>query len=1346
MVEPNSPAPPTRLDLTGQPLGSYRVLERLGSGGMSTVYRALHAETGAEVALKVLLGTIAQNAHLLQRFLREARSAEKLEHPNIVAIYDRGVDQGRHYLVLEYVAGGDFHDYIQSHGPLDAPEALTVVRGVASGLRYAADRGVIHRDIKPSNILRAPDGVPKIIDLGLALHAEFEDERVTREGTTVGTVDYMAPEQARDSRATSIQSDMYSLGCTFYCLLTGIPPYPGGDITEKLTRHARAPAPDVRDLRSEIPEAVARILLRLMAKEPQDRYATYDELIAALDAAARREPAEAGAIALLPLDEETPAAGPPARVEVRGGRIGGADFASPDAADAEEFAIDSLGGLSLELADERPSTEGQGARSRTDPPMPRLGRATPADSVEPRADETPEELPRARPDRSLVPWFVATSAVAGLAVVLVIGLHLMLNGPRAADVAHEVTPNPDRENQPLGALRAKSTTPPVDTAKPPRPDAGASGARTSQEGRRADAREDEWREPVDDDPIPGDVAARSPLPEALRARLPEWARTPAQLPETRQIVVRRVPGPDDGPSIATTLLQALDNSEFGTVEVADQGPLVAEDLRTSGETKVVRARYGFRPIVRIGRPPKRPAPEQEAFLPLRSKTLVLEGIDLIFDVRDLPGRERALFGCRGADLTLRDCTITVLNPGGLPFTLIRQGPVAPSEAARRPSRIRLERTLVRGDVFALAELGGGPVELVLDDSTILAGGAGPPLVTASHPDAKADQRVIVVGTLIACPGPLIRREPATAGAKSGRLMIRAYGSEIGRLQGPGIASVVAAPDDQAMAAREIDWAGDANVFAGWKGFFAHGKGATITVDGLAEVRSTWNAAEQGSRVVPLGWSLGGEMARVPPAALTAKSLPGLESRLIRAAVPGPGLFPKAIDSYPSPQIPEPSTWAIAPRGLAVTPGAVSEKVGAYDPRAARQAGRGAGGPARVPVTNPSASTLPLEMRTGDASFNGDLGAFLRSQVSRSSSHARVLVLGTGTHRFTPVSLPDGLTVEIQVVPEPANADPPSWTAEPQAEGRALIELHRGALVLSRLNLRHDPASRLQSLIAVEDAHLVLDRCQLTVPPNTAASGDLIQFRAATTRPMTDRPGKDVFAAPFDRPVCRLIDTILIASGSAVRAQVARGQIALTNCAIAGDEAAVALEPASKIARRAFFADLWLDRCTLVSGRSIVRLGRWPGSLPGPVRPWLIQTRHCAFFARTEAPPRDAMLMRVDADAYAGGCVFWQAGGDAFELDDVIGAQDVPPGTATPREGTLHRWERFWGSNHATAALSGPRSLAGRFGEWPRPGRIEPADLVLQRVVQGQRAQPEVGADLSVVGIGPRPTRPGPRRN
>jgi serine/threonine-protein kinase len=274
---------PTQPSQTVTRLGSYRLVEPLGSGGMSSVFRAVHIDSGYEVALKVLPRYLAKNPTLLQRFLREAQSAESLEHQNIVSIYDRGSESGRHYLVLEYVDGSDLHDRVRELGPLEVSEAIRVVRETILGLRYAATKGVIHRDIKPANLLMSRDGAVKLIDLGLALQSEAEDERVTRHGTTVGTVDYMAPEQARDSRGANERSDMYSLGCTFYYLLTGFPPFPGGHIADKLRRHATQPPPDVRQLRPDVPRAVARFIKRMMAKKPEDRFLNYDALIEELD-------------------------------------------------------------------------------------------------------------------------------------------------------------------------------------------------------------------------------------------------------------------------------------------------------------------------------------------------------------------------------------------------------------------------------------------------------------------------------------------------------------------------------------------------------------------------------------------------------------------------------------------------------------------------------------------------------------------------------------------------------------------------------------------------------------------------------------------------------------------------------------------------------------------------------------------------------------------------------------------------------------------------------------------------------------------------------------------------------
>ena len=285
-------------------LGSYRLLRPMGNGGMSSVFRAVHAETGVEVALKVLPRTLAQSPTLLQRFLREAKSAESLQHSNIVEIYDRGEDQGRHYLVLELVDGGDLHERVRSVGRLTAAEAIRVVRATALGLDYAATRGVIHRDVKPANILMDGQGRVKVTDLGLALQVDEEDERVTRDGTTVGTVDYMSPEQARDSRATSIRSDIYSLGCTLYYLLTGFAPFAGGDLPSKLRRHAVEAPPDVRQVRPELSPALSRLIQRMMAKSPAARFADYAQLVQTLDALPISDLDQDGDPQLVPLDDD----------------------------------------------------------------------------------------------------------------------------------------------------------------------------------------------------------------------------------------------------------------------------------------------------------------------------------------------------------------------------------------------------------------------------------------------------------------------------------------------------------------------------------------------------------------------------------------------------------------------------------------------------------------------------------------------------------------------------------------------------------------------------------------------------------------------------------------------------------------------------------------------------------------------------------------------------------------------------------------------------------------------------------------------------------------------------------
>ncbi len=283
-------------------IGKYEVIAHIATGGMGAVYRARDTEEGKEVALKVLNPGQAAKPAMVERFRREARSAAKLEHENIVALYEFDEHQGTCYLVMEFVDGIDLHEHVKRNGPLDPEEARRLILQGARALRHANDEGIVHRDVKPSNfLLTRKNGKPlvKLTDFGLAREADNDEFRVTRAGTTVGTLDYIAPEQARDSGLADIRSDLYSLGCTWYHLLAGKAPFPEGGLAERLYKIMNDDPPDVRDLNERVSEETWTILSRLLAKPPQDRYQEPSELIEALltlegKATARPRPAKMG--------------------------------------------------------------------------------------------------------------------------------------------------------------------------------------------------------------------------------------------------------------------------------------------------------------------------------------------------------------------------------------------------------------------------------------------------------------------------------------------------------------------------------------------------------------------------------------------------------------------------------------------------------------------------------------------------------------------------------------------------------------------------------------------------------------------------------------------------------------------------------------------------------------------------------------------------------------------------------------------------------------------------------------------------------------------------------------------
>jgi len=271
-------------------LDHYVILDVLGAGGMGVVFKALHRSLDRVVALKTLLPAAMDSPGKVRRFQREAKAAAKLDHVNIVTTHDAREFHGVHFLVMEYVEGRDLLKVVEEHGPLSVSDAAKYVVQAARGLSHAHSRGITHRDIKPSNLLLSKDGTVKILDMGLSRidsptqGDKQTDQALTDSSMVMGTAAYMAPEQAADTRKADHRSDVYSLGCTLYFLLTGHAPYSEETPVQTILAHRERPIPSIADRRDEVPEQLNAVCRQMLAKRPEDRYPSMADVIEALEA------------------------------------------------------------------------------------------------------------------------------------------------------------------------------------------------------------------------------------------------------------------------------------------------------------------------------------------------------------------------------------------------------------------------------------------------------------------------------------------------------------------------------------------------------------------------------------------------------------------------------------------------------------------------------------------------------------------------------------------------------------------------------------------------------------------------------------------------------------------------------------------------------------------------------------------------------------------------------------------------------------------------------------------------------------------------------------------------------
>ncbi|MFN0053913.1 MAG: protein kinase domain-containing protein [Planctomycetales bacterium] len=276
-------------------LGQFLLVEKIGQGGMATVYKAEHRRMKWIAAVKVLSAAALKTSTAVERFRREVEAAARLTHPNIVAAQSAEEAGGRHFLVMEFVEGADLAAIVKKRGPLPVETAVDYLLQAAQGLEFAHAAGVVHRDVKPSNLMVDQNGVVKLLDLGLARIMDSDQDStaaaLTQSGAILGTGDYMSPEQADDTRTAGPAADIYSLGCTLHFLLIGVPVYGGASVLQKLQAHKESPIPSLRAARSDIPASLDAIFQTMVAKRPEDRQASMAQVVVALGAY-RQSPGE----------------------------------------------------------------------------------------------------------------------------------------------------------------------------------------------------------------------------------------------------------------------------------------------------------------------------------------------------------------------------------------------------------------------------------------------------------------------------------------------------------------------------------------------------------------------------------------------------------------------------------------------------------------------------------------------------------------------------------------------------------------------------------------------------------------------------------------------------------------------------------------------------------------------------------------------------------------------------------------------------------------------------------------------------------------------------------------------
>ena len=821
--------------------------------------------------------------------------------------------------------------------------------------------------------------------------------------------------------------------------------------------------------------------------------------------------------------------------------------------------------------------------------------------------------------------------------------------------------------------------------------------------------------------------------------IPVWARVPDRSAPTGKIVILQRLVDPRSPETKSTLKSAFEVVGATAIEIRDNGPFFERDLRFVGDRRWLGASAGFRPMIVIEPSRGETAAAQDACFDLGEKELVLEGVDLVIDLAKIARSTVAIFSVGGGSLTLRNCTLTLLNQSDQSFSIVKTG------RSTKASRCLLDLSIVRGSFTSFIEAGSGPVQTTISRSLIF-NRTGCVVLDTGQGSGPPDREFAIIRSILATGNSTFVRAGSVIAARSRKLLVlRALGSTFAHFQ-----TLQPVPFCRSLGpvapAEMMDWKGEANEFQGWSSWFAVSGSPEGELDSLQAARSVWESTDRLSVENRIPWPDPPIAERIVPAQLY-EFAPSRLTTLQRLPTPAATLLEQTANTFDRPDDPQPYTREI----VASAPDSKRLIPNSRDFAPTKAAGAPFLPPSERRVDTPAFGVVPGQIRgtphrdlvfkTDEPGQNGDLGLFLAANIKPGEKLVRVRVEGFGDHPFTPFRAPDDLGLEILVVPRPGGIVP-SWNATTTTSAGAMIELRGGSLSLTGMKLNREGSPLLRSIIRVERGHLIINRCRLTESAKASKSeGAMIEFVASGTKPLD--PLMPEFSGPFDgfydRPVCSVSDSILKGAGRVVSSELGRGMLAFRQSVLISSETILDLT-LSKVAKNRVLADLVLDHCSLSAEQGFVDFGPWLGARPGPDRPLVVSSLGCTFLGNFEKGSKDSTILRSDPLGIASGAIFWQSSGDLFDVPNftsALGGRPAGPPIVTKRLDIRWDWVELWGQNHAKNN-SGPRG--GVTPSTPlfaklKPGDVEPGDLYLNS--NGKNA-PEVGANLAKLGIMPSP--------